>query len=145
MILGFLFFMTILMSVAQAADVLTTCSFYTCDEWTALGKGFATGSVAIMAHLLDWNKKSVEQRKHLSILWNGLFWAFLGGGVSGGLAPSVTDYFHIQIGGFVIWLQMIIAAGLGVSAGSIAAQVKSGLIARTKSIIEGGGDQEKQS
>jgi hypothetical protein len=124
-------------TLAQTITATSTvqCVLYSCDEWNALSKSLITGMLALIAHYLDWRKRSVQHRKNLAVLQNGLFWSALVGGMAGAVTPILTKSLNLDIGGFSLWLQLVIAAGLGISAGSIAAALKLGISSSFKGAL----------
>jgi hypothetical protein len=131
----YLIFFSACVAAAQGS-VATQCFFYTCDEWYAFSRGMVTGLIALAAHFLDWQKKPKRKRADKGVLLNGLFWSGLVGGMSGGLAPLLISNMSWSLGGFGVWLELIIAAGLGISAGNIATALKAGISLGVRSLIK---------
>jgi hypothetical protein len=143
----FIFFATSGIALAQTITATSTvqCVLYSCDEWNALSKSLITGMLALIAHYLDWRKRSVAHRKNIAVLQNGLFWSALVGGMAGAVTPILIKSLNWDIGGFALWLQLVIAAGLGISAGSIAAALKMGISRGVKNAISQATDNEVES
>lgn len=108
---------------------------YSGDEQYALARGVITALIAVGAHWLDWRKRPHEQRAQTTVLQAGLFWAFLVGGAAGGLMPLLLERLHVELGGFRVWLEYTLSAGLGVSAASIASAIQSGVRGGLKQIL----------
>jgi hypothetical protein len=124
---------TWLVAISWAVSIISSAfaeprGMYTADEEGALWRGLVTAIIASLAHWLDWRKRSSAQRTQVAVLHSGLFWAFLVGGSAGGLLPFALERVGVSdFGGFAVWLEYTLSAGLGVAAGGIAAAFKSGI------------------